>query len=47
MLADDLEVVLDQLPPHHLLGATPAEFQPWLLPIDWDRERLWALDVFT
>jgi hypothetical protein len=45
MFSDDLEVVLAGLPAHHLLAAIPAELRPWLLPIDWDRERLWRLDL--
>lgn len=45
MPADDLEVVLAHLPEHHLLDAIPIELQPWLLPIDWDREQLWQLDL--
>lgn len=30
--------------PHPLLSEIPPTLAPWLLPIAWDRERLWAID---
>ena len=36
---------MERLPPHHLLADIPAALRGWLLPIAWDRERLWALDL--
>ena len=45
VLADELDSVLDRLPRHHLFGEIPTALCGWLLPIDWDRERLWALDL--
>ena len=43
--AEDLDLVLARLPRHHLFEEIPAALRGWLLPIDWDRERLWALDL--
>jgi len=45
MARDVLEPLLDRLPRHHLFAEIPAELRAWLLPIDWDRDRLWALDL--
>jgi hypothetical protein len=45
MAAEELESMLERLPRHHLFTDIPAALRGWLLPIDWDRERLWALDL--
>jgi hypothetical protein len=45
MARDELEVLLEQLPRHHLFAAIPDPLRDWLLPIDWDRDRLWSLDL--
>jgi hypothetical protein len=29
--------------PHPLLDAIPSALSPWLLPFEWDREKLWAI----
>jgi hypothetical protein len=42
---DALEPLLDRLPPHRLFAEIPAALRDWLLPIDWERDRLWALDL--
>jgi len=42
---DQLEPLLERLPRHHLFAEIPAALRGWLLPIDWDRSRLWALDL--
>ena len=44
MPRDALEIVLEQCSPHRFGDRIPAELRPWLLPIDWNRERLWSLD---
>ena len=43
--AEELDLVLERLPRHQLFAEIPAALRRWLLPIDWDRERLWALDL--
>jgi len=43
--ADELDSVLERLPSHHLFAEIPTALRGWLLPIDWNRERLWALDL--
>lgn len=45
MPSDALEQMLDRLPQHRFVDQIPASLRPWLLPIDWDREQLWALDL--
>ncbi len=45
MSADELESLLECLPRHHLFADIPAALRDWLLPIDWDRRRLWALTL--
>ena len=45
MSVDDLDSLLERLPRHHLFADIPAELRGWLLPIAWDRGRLWALDL--
>ena len=45
MRTDELDPVLERLPRHHSFGEIPTALRDWLLPIDWDRERLWALDL--
>ena len=45
MGTDELDSVLERLPRHHLSADIPTALRDWLLPIDWDRKRLWALDV--
>lgn len=42
---DELELHLERLPRHHLFADIPSALNGWLLPIEWDRELLWALDV--
>ncbi len=37
--------MLGRLPQHRFVDQIPAVLRPWLLPIDWDRERLWGLDL--
>ena len=45
MPCDALEDVLRRLPQHRFVDQIPTPLRPWLLPIDWDRERLWSLDL--
>jgi len=45
MARDDLEEVLGRFARHRLIDQIPEVLRPWLLPIDWDRERLWSLDL--
>ena len=45
MPAEELESMLERLSRHRLFTDIPAALRGWLLPIDWDRERLWALDL--
>jgi hypothetical protein len=45
MARDELETLLERLPPHHLFTEIPPALRDWLLPIDWDRDRLWSLDL--
>lgn len=45
MAAEELDLVLERLPRHPRFAAIPTALRDWLLPIDWDRERLWALDL--
>lgn len=33
--------------PHPRLAEIPSELSDWLLPVSWDRERLWAVDRHT
>ena len=42
---DALELQLERLPRHHLFAEIPAALRDWLLPIEWDRELLWALEL--
>lgn len=42
---EELDSVLERLPHHDLFEEIPAALRGWLLPIDYDRERLWALDL--
>lgn len=37
--------MLERLPHHHPFAEIPTALRGWLLPIDWDRERLWVLDL--
>jgi hypothetical protein len=41
----ELEALLDELPVHPLVEQIPDSLKGWVLPIDWDRELLWALDM--
>ena len=34
---------LEGAEPHMLGSAIPAVLKPWLLPVKWDQERLWAI----
>lgn len=43
--AEELDLVLERLPRHPRFAEIPTALRDWLLPIDWDRERLWALDL--
>ena len=45
MAADALEDMLGCLPRHRFADQIPPALRPWLLPIDWDRERLWELEL--
>lgn len=45
MPTEELELLLKRLPRHHLFAEIPSELRRWLLPIEWDRELLWALDL--
>ncbi len=45
MARNALEDILGRFPRHRLIDQIPAALRPWLLPIDWDRERLWSLDL--
>jgi hypothetical protein len=45
MPAEELELQLKRLPRHHLFAQIPPALRGWLLPIEWDRELLWALDI--
>lgn len=45
MAAEELDLVLERLPRHPRFAEIPTALRDWLLPIDWDRERLWALDL--
>ena len=45
MPPDELDAVLERLPRHHRFTEIPAALRDWLLPIDWDRQRLWSLDL--
>jgi hypothetical protein len=45
MAGDELETLLGRLPRHHLFTEIPPALRDWLLPIDWDRDRLWSLDL--
>lgn len=45
MSADELEAQLERLPRHHLFSEIPPALRGWVLPIAWDRDRLWALDL--
>lgn len=36
---------MERLPRHQLAADIPPPLRGWLLPIDWARERLWALDL--
>src|SRR3954451_14638010 len=41
---DELELQLERFPRHHLFAEIPSALRGWLLPIEWDRELLWALE---
>ena len=45
MPSDELDPLLERLPRHRLFAEIPAALRRWLLPIEWDRDRLWALDL--
>lgn len=45
MPVEHLDAVLERLPRHHLFTEIPAALRGWLLPIDWDRELLWELEL--
>ena len=45
VLAEELDLVMERLPRHQRIVEIPTALRDWLLPIDWDRERLWALDL--
>ena len=45
MAVEELERLLERLPRHHLFAEIPSALRGWLLPIEWDREPLWALDL--
>ena len=45
MAHDDFEDLLVRLPRHRFVDQIPADLCPWLLPIEWSRERLWSLDL--
>ena len=42
---DALELQLERLPRHHLFAEIPAALRDWLLPIEWERELLWGLEL--
>ena len=43
--AKERDSVLERLPRHHRFAEVPTAVCGWLLPIDCDREQLWALDL--
>lgn len=45
MSVDELDSLLERLPHHHLFAEIPTALRGWLLPIDWDRRRLWGLHL--
>lgn len=45
MTVDALDAMLRRFVPHRLADQVPAQLRPWLLPIEWQRERLWSLDL--
>jgi hypothetical protein len=45
MSSDELELQRERFPRHHLFAEIPSALRGWLLPIKWDRELLWALDL--
>jgi len=45
MPAGSLDSQLEGLPRHHLFAKIPTALRGWLLPIEWDRELLWALGL--
>ena len=45
MPCDALEEMLGRLPQHRFVDQIPAALRPWLLPIDWNRDQLWRLDL--
>lgn len=45
MSVDELDALLEHLPRHRLFAEIPGPLRAWLLPVEWDRRRLWALDL--
>lgn len=45
MPAGELDLLLERLPHHHRFAEIPTALRDWLLPVDWDRQRLWELDL--
>lgn len=41
---DQLEAVITRGAPHRLLDQIPPSLRGWLLPVNWDRDRLWSID---
>ena len=41
----DLAELIGRARPHRLDRAIPDEVRPWLLPFDWDRDRLWSIQT--
>lgn len=38
-----LDQAMEGAPPHPLFADIPPVLRPWLLPIKWDRDRLWGI----
>ena len=45
MTGDALDTFLTRFARHGLADQVPAQLRPWLLPIEWQPERLWSLDL--
>lgn len=39
----EIDRIVEAALPHPLLAAMPATLQPWLLPLEWDRDKLWSI----
>ena len=39
----ELQQVVRRSRPHHLVDHIPSSLRPWLLPVSWDRDRLWSI----